>query len=282
MFPGARVLTFDSRYSAYGTEIKIPCGQCIGCRLAKSRDWALRCVHEASLYEKNCFLTLTYDDEHLPKGGSLNVEDIQKFFKRLRKAYGSHIRYLQCGEYGSRFSRPHHHAVVFNFDFPDKEPFTLVGGNILYISRSLGRLWPYGIHTIGACTYDTCAYVARYVTKKITGDLAEEHYQGRKPEYITMSRRPGIGRGWYEKFKSDLYPKDYVVERGVKLKPAKYYDRLYDIDDHALMQKIKEKRQDELETVASDFTPERLEVKEESLKLAFREHMKRRFESGEK
>ena len=280
-FPGGKSITFDKRLSDGCKEIKLPCGQCLGCRIAKSRDWALRCVHEASLYENNCFITLTYDDEHLPKDGSLNVEDIQKFFKRLRKRYGNGIRFLQCGEYGSQFDRPHHHACIFNFDFPDKELISCASGNMLYISKSLSELWPFGFHTIGALTYDTAAYVARYVTKKITGDMAKDHYKGRKPEFITMSRRPGLAHGWYEKYKNDLYPKDFVtINNGIKLKPAKYYDRLFDCDYHDAYKLLKEKRENELKKRAEEFTPERLKVKEELLRLNYKEKMQRKFENG--
>lgn len=280
-FTGGKTITFDQRLSIGCEELKIPCGQCLGCRIAKSRDWALRCVHEASLYEQNCFITLTYDDDHLPKDGSLNVEDIQKFFKRLRKRFGNGIRFLQCGEYGSEFNRPHHHACIFNFDFPDKVLLSSAGGNLLYLSPTLADLWPFGFHSIGSLTYDTAAYVARYVTKKITGNMANEHYQGRKPEFITMSRRPGLAHNWYTQFKTDLYPKDFVtINNGVKLKPAKYYDRLFDREHPEAMRLIKEMRQNELEKRASEFTEDRLKVKEELLKIRFKEKMKRTFEDG--
>lgn len=278
-FPGGKSITFDHRFSVGCEELKLPCGQCIGCRLAKSRDWAMRCVHEASLYEQNCFITLTYDNAHLPKDGSLNVDDIQKFFKRLRKRFGAGIRFLQCGEYGSEFQRPHHHACIFNFDFPDKIPISCAGGNMLYISESLSDLWPFGYHTIGALTYDTAAYVARYVTKKITGSIADDHYKGRKPEFITMSRRPGLAHDWYEKYKKDLYPKDFVtLNHGVKLKPAKYYDRMFDKEYPEAFEKLKEKRKNELELRALEYTEDRLKVKEQLLKLNFKEKMQRKFE----
>lgn len=280
---GEREISFDVRYADMPgvSELKLPCGQCIGCRLAKSRDWALRAMHEASLYEHNCFITLTYDDAHYPENGSLNIEDYQLFMKRLRKKFGSGIRFLHCGEYGTLLDRPHHHACLFNFDFPDKKLWSMSGGNPIYLSESLADLWTYGFHTIGDFSYDTAAYVARYVTKKITGDLADEHYQGRKPEYITMSRRPGIGHDWYEQFKKDCYPKDFVTSKdGIKLKPAKYYDRLFDREYPDAMNLIKEKRLNDLEKRVADFTPERLKAKEELLKLTFKEKMQRKYEMG--
>jgi hypothetical protein len=98
-------------------ELKLPCGRCIGCRLERSRQWAVRCVHEASLHEKNCFITLTYSPENLPKDGSLDVSHFQKFMKRFRKRFGPGIRFFHCGEYGESLSRPHYHACIFGFDF---------------------------------------------------------------------------------------------------------------------------------------------------------------------
>lgn len=230
--------------------LNVPCGQCIGCRLERSRQWAIRCIHEASLYDFNCFLTLTYNDEHLPANRSLRPEDFTKFMKRFRKKYGKGIRYFQCGEYGEKFYRPHHHACIFNFDFPDKELLGVHLGNPLYISPSLQELWsdpsdgkPLGYASIGLVTFESAAYVARYILKKVTGDLADEHYGDRLPEYVTMSRRPGIGADWLRKFSSDAYPKDFITIRdGLKCRPPKFYDRLYDVNHHQELLTIKERR----------------------------------------
>ncbi len=244
--------------------IWLPCGQCIGCRLERSRQWAMRCMHEAQMYDRNCFVTLTYDDEHLPPNGSLNKRDFQLFMKRLRKRYGSGIRYYQCGEYGELLGRPHHHAILFNFDFPDKELWSVRYGVRLYRSASLEQLWPYGYSTIGDVTFESAAYVARYCTKKITGKLAHEHYKGKLPEYATMSRRPGIGRTWLEKYKDDVYNYDYVVVRnGLKLRPPRYYDRIYDEIDPERMMAIKEKRGEAAKENIKEKHWQRLETKEE-------------------
>ncbi|WP_287777544.1 hypothetical protein, partial [Megamonas sp.] len=109
-----------------------------------------------------------------------------------------------------------------------------------------------------------CAYVARYVTKKITGDMAEEHYKGREPEYVVMSRRPGIGRGWLEKFVNDVYPHDYVVIRnGIKCKPPRYYDKIYDEWNSEEMHNIKTRRKFlALQSDEHEKSWERMEVKE--------------------
>jgi hypothetical protein len=102
------------------------------------------------------------------------------------------------------------------------------------------------------------------VTKKITGDMAEEHYKGREPEYVVMSRRPGIGRGWFEKFASDVYPHDYVVIRnGIKCKPPRYYDKIYDEWNPEEMHNIKTRRKFlALQSDEHEKSWERMEVKE--------------------
>ena len=137
---GKRNIVFSLREALDDQVIKIPCGQCIGCRLKRSASWAIRCVHEASLHEKNCFITLTFNNEWLPKDGSLDVRDFQLFMKRLRKKYGEGIRFFHCGEYGEKFRRPHYHACLFNFDFPDREIWSVRRGFELYTSESLAEL----------------------------------------------------------------------------------------------------------------------------------------------
>ena len=117
---GKRRLVFDKRHSHSGVKIQLPCGQCIGCRLERSRQWAIRCMHEKSLYSLSSFLTLTYDDDHLPPNGTLVKRDFQLFMKRLRWEMGDGIRFFACGEYGDGNLRPHYHALLFNVDFPDK------------------------------------------------------------------------------------------------------------------------------------------------------------------
>lgn len=220
---GKRIIVFNEGLGDPSTEMKLPCGQCIGCRLERSRQWAIRCVHEASLHSDNCFITLTYSDRFLPHSvctetgellPSLDKRHFTLFMKRLRKRFGDGIRFFMCGEYGEQFFRPHYHALLFNFDFTDKKLYKVNQGFPLYVSDSLKELWPYGISTVGACSFETAAYVARYVTKKVTGDISDEHYRGRTPEYVNCSRRPGIARGWYEKYCNNVYDNDMLVVRG--------------------------------------------------------------------
>lgn len=191
---GKRGVVFNVADGFKDKQIDLPCGRCIGCRLERSRQWAVRCVHEAALWDSNCFVTLTYDEENCPKDGGLIPEHFVLFMKRLRACYGAGIRFFHCGEYGEKLGRPHHHAILFNFDFADKRFHSRSSdGNVLYTSAELERLWRFGFCTVGACTFESAAYIARYSLKKITGSAAESHYQGRKAEYLTMSRKPGIG-----------------------------------------------------------------------------------------
>lgn len=260
----------------------LPCGRCIGCRLERSRQWALRCVHEADMHPQNCFITLTYDNEHLPEDGSLHKDHFQKFMKRLRKHISpSKVRFFMCGEYGDENFRPHYHACLFGYDFPDKELWQTREEISLYRSITLERLWPFGFSTIGDVTFESAAYTARYVMKKVTGEKAEDHYSRLnaetgeiyqlQPEYTTMSLKPGIGKGWYDKYKSDL-EKDFITSRGIKMHPPKYYDRILEIEDPEQLERKKEKRKKLANEKFDDIMKgDRLEVmekiKERRLKL---------------
>lgn len=287
---GKRSIVFNPAHGYRDLPVQVPCGQCIGCRLERSRQWAIRCMHEASLHTENCFITLTYSDEHLPSDRSLNVRDFQLFMKRLRKKYNDRaIRFYHCGEYGSRFGRPHYHALLFGFDFPDRQLFRVTSaGSRLYRSRDLESLWPFGFSTIGDVTFDSAAYVARYIMKKVTGDKAAEHYEWidpdtgeihqRKPEYTTMSRRPGIGKLWYDKYKHEVYPSDEVIVKGRAVKPPKYYDGLYEIEYPEDAERVKEARKRAAARRKQDNTTERLRVREK-VKLAQISRLKRSLDS---
>lgn len=263
---GKRHISF--KWFANSKSIKLPCGQCIGCRLERSRQWAIRCIHEASLYEDNCFITLTYNDQHKPDDDSLDVRHFQLFMKRLRKRFGAGIRFFHCGEYGETFGRPHYHACLFNFDFQDKVEWKRSNGVPIFTSDSLSELWPYGFSTVGSVTFESAAYVARYILKKVNGDLADDHYFDsstgvyRKPEYTTMSRRPGIGKGWFDKYSSDVFPSDFVVINGTKMRPPKYYDRQFEIVAPDEFEEIRDKRERSALVHVDNNTPDRLKVRE--------------------
>jgi len=239
-------------------KLNLPCGKCIGCRLENSRQWAIRCIHEAQMYSRNAFLTLTYDNAHLPEDMSLHKEHLQKFWKRLRKYLGDQkIRYYACGEYGSKFERPHYHACVFNYWPDDAKLWSIRGGSRLFVSPTLAKLWPFGFHSVGEVTFDSAAYCARYILKKVNGDKSEEHYKGREPEFVVMSRRPGIGHDWLMKYHSDVYGDDctipdYVVVRdNFKCRPPRYYDKIYDVELDGDMDYLRNIRMDELSSSVS-------------------------------
>lgn len=211
--------------------IQVPCGKCVGCKLDRARNWTIRIMHEAQMHKENCFITLTYDDKHLSYGGTqatLYKPDLQKFWKRLRKEAGHGIRYFACGEYGEQRSRPHFHACVFGHNFKDKTLLSTQGGNNIYSSRSLDRIWGNGHCSVGALDIGCAAYVAGYIIDKRLGDEGETYMvRGIEPEYVVMSRRPGIGHTWFDKFAGDIYPADRVVlSDGRKSRPPRYYDEL--------------------------------------------------------
>ena len=261
---GKRSVVFNMREGFHDRPMSVPCGQCMGCRLEKSRQWAMRCMHEASMHEENCFITLTYNNESLPHLGSLVKRDFQLFMKRLRKKYnGRSIRYYHCGEYGEFNGRPHYHACLFGHDFEDKTLWTVRNGFRVWRSEILESLWTnpdtgesYGLSEIGSLTFESAAYVARYVTKKYTNALDKEseknHYAVvdndgvvvgyRHPEYSTMSRRPGIGLEWFKKYKREVMDNDRVIFRGKEMKPPVYYEGQWEIDEKESYDKMKKAR----------------------------------------
>ena len=261
--------------------LTLPCGQCIGCKLERARQWAVRCTHEATLHENNCFVTLTYDDEHLPYRGQLQHSDFQKFMKRLRKHTGpDRVRFYMGGEYGSQNWRPHYHACLFGIDWQDKRVYSETKqGHTLYESDTLTRLWGMGLCTSGAITFDSAGYIARYCTSKITGDMAENWYKRRDdegeyqltPEYSKMSLKPGIGAGWLDKYTSDVYTHDYVIINGKETKPPKYYDKLLDRTNPDRYEELKGERELRALENWQDNTPERLAVKEKVTHAAIRQ-----------
>lgn len=240
----------------HGTPTPLPCGQCIGCRLERSRQWAVRLMKELKLHDRSSFLTLTYHDDHLPRlpngRSTLVLEDVQLFLKRTRKHFSPHpLRFFQCGEYGETTHRPHHHMILFGEDFcKDRIPIeNSRSGFPQYTSLLLNSLWGKGRTTISEVSFESAAYVARYCLKKITGKGSRFFYAGRKPEYVTMSRNPGIASGYFEEFSSDIYPHDEVVPdigRPASL-PPRYFDKLLEKVDPAMYERVKKKRQEGLD-----------------------------------
>lgn len=299
---GKRSIVFNPKQGYIDQRVDIPCGQCRFCRLERSRQWAIRCVHESKLHNENSFITLTYDDKKLPKNGSLQVKDFQDFMKRLRrneeysaekeKKIPRKIRFFHCGEYGELHSRPHYHACLFGYDFTDKYHWETIRGQKYSRSAILEDLWTYGNSRIGNLTFESAAYVARYITKKITGPLAKLYYEEEdeetgqlkvlQPEYVTMSRRPGIAKLWFEKYKTDVFPSDFVLlerkNKYIKCKPPKFYTGQYEITDPESHRKLKIRREQQGKNQAHDNTYERLKVKEKIMEINA-EQLKRNYEN---
>jgi len=242
--------------------VTVACGQCIGCRVDRTRDWATRIVHEASLHELNIFVTLTYDDQHLPANGSLVKKDFQDFMKRLRKKHGK-VRYFAVGEYGDDLGRPHYHAILFGVDFSDKRPHSKNDrGDQLYTSELLDATWGKGLCNYGQVSVASATYVAKYCIKKVNGSMAAVHYGDRAKEFAVMSLKPGIGQGWLDKWKDDVYPSDFVVIQGKKRSPPRYYDEQL---DPFVLEDIKSIRRTKALKYRSEQTPERLKARQACL-----------------
>ncbi len=235
-------------------KMSVKCGQCIGCRTARRKEWAARIMHEASQYKTNSFLTLTYrekcdcsknqlrDGLHIPEDFSLVKKHHQDFMKRLRKHFkGRRIRYYQCGEYGDDNNRPHYHSALFNLAFDDEQFYSHNYGNPLFTSQTLEEVWSYGFATIGNLSFQSASYVAGYILKKITGARADDHYlrndeRGNaywlQPEYATMStgakKGDGLGADWLKLYHEDVFPSDDLPVPGVGIVRGipRYYEEL--------------------------------------------------------
>lgn len=256
---GSSWVAYDHRpgvgYKIVTDFIEIPCGQCLGCRLDHAAEWANRCMVEAEQYDSNYFITLTYDDDHLHHQayGDENGEavlnsvlwkkDLQDFWKRLRKATGQMIRYYACGEYGDTTFRPHYHAIVFNLQLDDLERFGGSPAMPTFTSKFLSKIWKHGHVLVANVCYETCAYVARYVVKKSTGKLADFYdYYNLTPEFVVMSRKPGIARNFYDK---SLFEDDFITfatkRKGIKFKPPRYYKKLLEAEDPQAYKEVSER-----------------------------------------
>lgn len=286
---GKRGITLNPAAGYTDLPIALPCGQCIGCRLERSQQWAARCVHESELHEHNSFITLTYDNKHLPTNGSLNKKHFQDFMKRLRKDVSPLLlRFYHCGEYGDQNRRPHYHALIFGYDFPDKTAWKKTkADSTIYRSEQLEKNWTAGHSSVGHLTPQSAAYCARYIMKKITGQQAPNHYENTydtidqttgevkthtvqmTPEYTTMSRKPGIGQDWYNRFSADLFPDDFTIIDGKKKRVPRYYDNQLEKENPELLNLMKLGRKRKARQHKANTTPERLRVREtiQQLKL---------------
>lgn len=268
-------IVFNRNMSVSSRRVDISCGRCMGCRIQNSRQWALRCMHESKCWSLNSFVTLTYSNKHLPEHNSLDLDALQLFMKRLRKsAEPRTVRFFACGEYGDKYDRPHYHVLLFNWDFLDKkfEKYSKGSNEPLFSSKALSDLWPFGECWIGAVTFKSAAYCARYVMKKASGEgllryaphvdpTTGEVFGPRRPPFAVMSRRPGIGAMWIEKFMSDAFPSDYLILDGAKVPVPRFYSDRYKKIDPASLERIKLLRAKKSRETAHDRTPDRLKVR---------------------
>lgn len=272
-FRSGKRIECNSKSYADAPLIDVPCGQCIACRLRRSADWATRIVKELTQYEHSCFVTLTYDNDHLPSDKSLHHEHLKKFFDtiRSRNRYGikfngvkyffDDVRYFCCGEYGKCDERPHYHAIIFGFDCYDRQYYKKnSNGDTLFQSPFLESIWNKGFVVIGDVTFESAAYVARYCLKKVTGKEAVDHYKGRKPEYSTSSK--GIGRRFYEKYSKKVYRQDGVRVRGHWRTPPRYFDKLLELEDVEVYNRVKDARVESMLERVEDCMSSRLRASE--------------------
>lgn len=229
-------------------------------------------MHEASLHDANCFLTLTYGD---PAPQSLELDHIQRFWKRWR-ARGVRLRYYAAGEYtehdpwkGSPGGRPHWHACVFGADLPDKvDGGVSESGERIYRSKLLADLWPYGFSSVGAVTFESAAYVARYVMKKLTGDGEQDYYDivdpdsgeifKRRKEFSMMSK--GIGWNWLRLYWPEVAQKGKVVVRGHECNAPRFY--MKKLKHLRAMDAVEQERHEEARKRFADSAPDRLRARE--------------------
>lgn len=253
-------MTFNKETGELDEYFFVPCGKCIGCRLEHSRQWANRCVLESLDYPKDqlWWLTLTYNEDNVPRNedgaGTLVKPDLQLFIKRLRRHfdynYGvQNIRFFACGEYGTKNWRPHFHVCLFGLPLLDAE---IVGKNFrgdkFYNSETINKLWTNGYSYIGELNWQTAAYTARYCLKKWNNNTKETYEKlNITPEYTVMSRRPGIAGGYYEKYMPEIYEYDSIIlpaqgGKPMDIRPPKYFDKKFAVDDPEKLIAIKEKR----------------------------------------
>lgn len=182
--------------------IQIPCGKCQECLKSNARAWAFRILKEAERFDSNWFITLTYDDDHIPHDHMLEKDAISKFNKKLkvylsRLGLDSTFRFYGVGEYGGQTARPHYHVIYFNLPIPDLHfEYLDENNNLIWSSKLLESVWDNGFVVIGQVDVGSACYVARYCDKKKMLTKKEKEMlkeKGIVPEFSIMSRRPGIG-----------------------------------------------------------------------------------------
>lgn len=214
-------MKFFKKGSQLDYDFELPCGKCDGCAADRARDWSLRLLHESQVYRQGTFLTLTYDDDHLPPDSKISKPDIQAFWDRVRKRHGKHLRYFITGEYGEKFGRPHYHAIVFGKDWLERA-YTI--DDRLYGNPDLDELWQNGTVSAGELSLASCMYVAGYVQKKI-GSPDTFSVMSKGSVKRTNGMLPPIGYRWAERNIENISDTGYVTANGNKFPiPAVYFD----------------------------------------------------------
>ena len=289
--------TFNPKEAHRHSQRQISCGQCWGCQLEYSRMWATRCMHEAQMHpdHTNHFLTLTLNDENLPDNNSLHKPHLINFWKRLRKE-GYKFKYYACGEYGDEYHRPHYHAIIFGLVIPDKKHHSNRNGNNLYTSKTIEGLWTHGHVTIGNVTFESCAYVSRYINKRQAKKIGHFEYEiidsqtgeildHLEPEYSAMSK--GIGESYYDKYKSDMYQPGTdgtcIIRGDIKTKTPLYYDNKFKAEkkNKKRVEQIQKRRQDKAKLLKPENTRERLIIKEKLALTIINKKLPRTFKGVE-
>lgn len=294
---GKYALWFGKRGADYSAAfpnheiLRLPCAKCVGCLNRRASDWGVRCYHESQFWEESSFITLTYETKFLPKNRSLEKSDLQKFWKRVRiwlqrNRFDMPIKYFACGEYGEEKGRPHYHALVFGWQFDvdlekDRVENNPWASEPLYSPPLLEELWGMGKCTLGITVNGRAAtYVAKYAMKKAFGAKGEKEYKasGRVPPFSAMSH--GIGDRWFDRYKSELYPCDHVInEDGSKRLPVpRRYDRLLAEISEDYLEWIKTQRVANRKGNPADDTAERLAVREMIAHLSAKAASERRME----
>lgn len=271
---GKRGITSDKNKSLNGVAKEFPCRQCLECKFQYVKDWTNRNLFENMFHEDSCFVTLTYDEENLPDGGTLIKDHPSKFMKALRqKIYPKKVRFFSASEYGGKFGRPHIHILIYGWLPEDRDPVRNDEGLISYESDQLTEIWGRGRTELSEVNQKTASYCAQYINKKVYGDLAPDHYTTThpltgdlielEPEFCTMSLRPGIGLKYYKTWLEDMYPSDYLVYKGTRIAVPKFFDRHLERDNPEMFQEIKIKRKLEAKKPnrLKEQTPQRREIR---------------------
>lgn len=219
---GKTISWSQKHFSKEFATFQLPCGKCIDCRLEYSRQWAIRCMHEASIHPDNIFLTLTYDNEHVPD--KLDYRDFQLFMKKLRKITNRKIGFFVTGEYGEKTKRPHWHAIIFNYRPRDsKEKYKTQLGYQVWTSETIDKAWAKGTTEFGSVTMQSAGYCARYAAKKLGHGHDKEH------EYEPISKKSNkqaIGKAWLEKYWEDVFKTGVcVLPDGTTSSIPRYYEK---------------------------------------------------------